>query len=173
MITPCLIACEVPIQAWIAIAVTFPSTLIFVIVRNSPPPSMPHRKWYAAANVVLAVFLATGLSWMVAAIVTPPIHDNGMNDPWSKVKSDISAIKSASTRFQLREGRAPRSMAELIERRGNRGAYLYVEEELLDPWGQPYRLEVIDVRVEVSSSGPDQEPGTEDDISSSRLSELR
>ncbi len=45
------------------------------------------------------------------------------------------------------------------------GGYLEGGEVPLDPWDQPYIYESDGKKINISSGGPDETPGTEDDIS--------
>lgn len=91
----------------------------------------------------------------------------------------ISTLKSAVNMYTLHIGTPPNTLDDLIIvpaelSNPQKWAGPYLEEERIpeDPWNQPYQYEVTDpsnAKFRIWSNGPDLQPGTEDDISSTPL----
>ncbi|MEM7456882.1 MAG: YdjY domain-containing protein, partial [Planctomycetota bacterium] len=88
---------------------------------------------------------------------------------------NTSTIAAACKMYKLNTGQFPTELSYLVEKPEEMnvalwaGPYLQNEDSLTDPWGNALRLKLdeADVRVEVSSNGPDGEPETDDDITGS------
>ncbi len=71
-----------------------------------------------------------------------------------RAQLEIQRLQSEVMQHQTMRGEWPRSWRD-IKRSGR------------DPWGEEYVLEIVDEKPVVSSSGPDRELGTDDDVSGS------
>lgn len=80
----------------------------------------------------------------------------------SKARADVIAITAAAEEFAHRNGGRPPSDLETLVRPDENGAsYLDCEEVPLDPWGAPYRYELVaePPGFRVTSFGADGLPG--------------
>ena len=86
---------------------------------------------------------------------------------FSRVKVDMNSIDQAVGMFKLDYNRNPESLEELMNPPvGNDGRTRsrYLKENPIDPWGTEYEYYSESGRIYVTSYGPDQQQGTEDDI---------
>ncbi len=128
---------------------------------------------------VMVVLLIIGL---MASMVAPQILGNWEEAQLKKAAVDIQQIESALEMYKLRNNRFPTTEQGLqslvtaptidpIPRNYPEGGFIKRLPE--DPWGHPYtlispgELGVIDI----FSNGPDEEPGTDDDIGNWNINE--
>ena len=128
---------------------------------------------------VMVVLLIIGI---MASMVAPQILGNREEAQLKKAAVDIQQIESALEMYKLRNNRFPTTEQGLqslvtaptidpIPRNYPEGGFIKRLPE--DPWGHPYplispgELGVIDI----FSNGPDEEPGTDDDIGNWNINE--
>jgi len=75
--------------------------------------------------------------------------------------NEVTRLSTTAEMFEVEKGKCPKDMAALK-------AGGYIKKIMKDPWGTPYELKCPGEhgRIDVSSAGPDQELGNEDDINS-------
>ena len=89
-------------------------------------------------------------------------------------KTEIKTLEQAVEMYQLGMGRLPNTeegLNALItppaeDRTGRwKGPYLKATQVPYDPWESPYNYELIDDdEFQITSNGPDQQQGTDDDV---------
>jgi hypothetical protein len=100
--------------------------------------------------------LVFGISALVAAC--------GRNDAEEFTRKKISRLEAAAGRFKADCGQFPSKAEDLSKNPGVtewQGPYF---KGILDPWGIPFQLEVVDGQLEIRSFGRDRKAKTQDDI---------
>jgi general secretion pathway protein G len=90
-------------------------------------------------------------------------------------RTQIGLLEQAVETYALDVGSLPAGLEYLIQQPPDlarpekwAGPYLDKEQLPIDPWNQDYQYEVVDQansKFRIWSSGPDQQPGSSDDIS--------
>ena len=93
----------------------------------------------------------------------------------SAAQTQVGLLEDAVKLYALHIGSPPNSLDDLLIAPADlanptkwSGPYLEKRELPLDPWNQPYQYEIIDpaeASFRIWSNGPDQQPGSPDDIS--------
>ena len=81
----------------------------------------------------------------------------------SPTRSAISAIEQAARVYEIRTGRFPDSLDQLIQPMGDRPALLD-KKAITDAWGTRVSYKRTTDFFEIRSAGPDRVMNTEDDI---------
>lgn len=128
---------------------------------------------------VMVVLLIIGL---MAAVVAPQILGNREVAQLKKTAVDIQQLESALEMYNLRSNSFPTTEQGLdalinlptsdpIPR--NYPEDGYIRRLPQDPWGNDYQLVSPGElgRIDIFSNGPDQEPGTDDDIGNWNINE--
>ncbi|MCW8093271.1 type II secretion system major pseudopilin GspG [Alteromonas sp. ASW11-130] len=128
---------------------------------------------------VMVVLLIIGI---MAAMVAPQILGNQEEAQLKKAAVDIQQLESALEMYKLRNNVFPTTEQGLdalvtaptidpIPR--NYPADGFIRRLPDDPWGNPYTLISPGElgRIDIFSNGPDQEPGTDDDIGNWNINE--
>jgi general secretion pathway protein G len=112
----------------------------------------------------------------LAAVVLPKFSGTTERARQTQAQTQISTFGTALDAYEVDAGRYPsgaNGLLDLIQRPGDvvdwRGPYLKNESEIPnDPWGNPYIYECPGKfnpnGYDLSSPGPDGQPGTEDDV---------
>ena len=110
--------------------------------------------------VVIIVGLLAGLA---AFYVIPRLLESRQ----TKAKSDIETYAGAVEMFDMKCGRLPNTLDELLEKEidGKKvGPFVKGDSIKKDPWGNEYDYQKIDSReFEITSYGKDGRPGGEDE----------
>ena len=88
-----------------------------------------------------------------------------LNGDHTKVaQASIARLDSAAERYEADCGQYPDEVGHLSENPGITGWQGPYYREILDPWGIPYRIDIVDAKLKIWSSGPDRNSRTADDI---------
>lgn len=82
-----------------------------------------------------------------------------------RAQRDLRTLAEALTRYRSETGTLPtpeQGLTSLVERNE-------LKALPVDPWGTPYRYEIVDGRAAVVSRGSDGDPGGEDDAADLRV----
>ena len=120
------------------------------------------RKALTVAGVVLAIAL-------VERLVGKYAWTTGLSlEPSDVAKMQMRNLAQAIEYFKAEKRALPRTLDELTQPAFRTGEpYVAGGKVPLDPWEMPYEYRVVDERhmkFEISSSGPDKRPGTDDDL---------
>ncbi len=91
-------------------------------------------------------------------------------------KTAVDNYRGAVTNYMIdkKKSTPPSDLKVLIEVTGDVDPYIEGGEgALIDPWDNPYRIEVKGKRFAVISDGPDGSPNTEDDIRSDKIEKTK
>jgi general secretion pathway protein G len=80
-------------------------------------------------------------------------------------KTQMQNFSASIELYYIEKKSLPQSLEELTE--PDESGNPYIKKIPLDPWGQPYEYKIMDARsktFEITSSGEDKTPGTDDDI---------
>lgn len=136
---------------------------------------MRRRRGFTLMEILLVLAILVILGALVG-VGFSRVRQNALID---SAKAQISNLESAVKVYQIDVGRYPggdSGLEALLAPPSDapqgkwRGPYLEGVTQLpLDPWGNPYNYEIYqdnynDEQFEISSSGPDQQPGTDDDV---------
>jgi len=90
-------------------------------------------------------------------------------------KAQLTLLEGAVNTYILDVGSPPTDLTGLVTVPGDlqnptkwAGPYLDKQDLPADPWNQPFQFEIIDqanAKFRIWSNGPDQQPGSSDDIS--------
>ena len=78
-------------------------------------------------------------------------------------QTSIGTIETAAKTYEIRTGRFPDSMDQLMQPVGDRPA-LIEKRSGLDSWGVPFAYKKTGSSIEIRSAGPDSAMNTEDDL---------
>ncbi|MFQ5503494.1 MAG: type II secretion system protein GspG [Planctomycetota bacterium] len=124
------------------------------------------QRGFTLVEIMVVVVIIGLLATVVASNVLGDVDTAKLNT----VKSDISTIKDAVTRYYLKNSRIPESLEELVQEDESGHRQLDLEEVPKDPWGNEYVLESEGgSKFVVICYGPDQEMDTEDDITTKNM----
>jgi len=81
----------------------------------------------------------------------------------SATRASISAIEQAARTYEIRTGRFPDSLDQLLQPMGDRPALLD-RKAGSDSWGTPFSYKKTSNFIEIRSAGPDASMNTADDL---------
>ncbi len=128
------------------------------------------RRGFTLMEILLVLAILVILGALVGVSYSQ-IRKNAMIDT---AKTQISNLETGVKTYQIEVGTFP-SMDAGLDALFNppadapagkwRGPYLDATQLPLDPWNNPYNYELINSeQFEISSNGPDGQPGTDDDV---------
>ena len=120
------------------------------------------RSGFTLIEVLLVVAILGILAGIVAVSTKGHTGKARRQAAWAQAAN----IKLAIAQFEMEVGRFPKDVDELVFEGDEEwpGPFLDSEEAPKDPWGNEYHLEKKGKRIRVTSSGPDGQLGTEDDL---------
>lgn len=124
---------------------------------------------------LLEVMVVIVILGVLSAMIVPNLLGNKEKADEQKVKSDIIALENSLDMYKLDNGRYPttdQGLEALVNKPdGSPEPRNYREDGYLkrlpdDPWGNPYLLTSPgeNGKIDIFSTGPDGEEGTDDDI---------
>ena len=135
------------------------------------------RRGSSAGFTLIELLLVLAILGILAAIVVPKMAGRTQDAQLRAAATQISVFKTALSTFELDNGYYPRGqngLVDLIQRPRDaqnwKGPYLESDVIPKDPWQNEY-VYVSPGRYnttgyDISSNGPDGQPGTDDDITS-------
>ncbi len=139
--------------------------------------STPHRIRFArrrrAGFTLVELLLVLVILAALAAVVVPKFANRGKQAKITAAVTQISNFETALDTFEVDNGYYPtgaNGLNDLVVQPSNAQEWHgpYVKEVPLDPWGNPYIYEspgkINSGSYDISSAGPDMQPGNEDDI---------
>jgi len=123
---------------------------------------------FTLIELILVTVIIGILAGMVVTVYSGRVTESKMR----AAKGDIATYGSAIDLYALdHNDEYPSSLDDLVGGRRN-----YVKEVRPDPWGNPYVYEpptdILKANYTVFSAGPDGQPGTADDVTSSSAMSL-
>lgn len=127
------------------------------------------RAGFTLVELLLVLVILAAL----AAVVVPKFANRGKQAKVTAATTQISNFEVALDTFEVDNGYYPsgaNGLNDLVAQPGNAQEWRgpYVKEVPLDPWGNAYVYEspgkVNASGYDISSAGPDGQPGNEDDI---------
>jgi general secretion pathway protein G len=131
------------------------------------------RRKLTRAFTLTELMLVVVIIGILAALVIPKIAGNSNRARITAAEADVKGgIKSALDTYNVDMGNYPRSLQDLLVPPGNsthwHGPYFDPPKLPLDPWGHPYIYyypgKHNPTSYDLSSMGPDEKEGTDDDI---------
>lgn len=124
-----------------------------------------------AGFTLIEVLLVVAILGILAAVVVGNFGQHGETARIRATRASIAAISTQVDVFQLDVGRLPNSLDELINQPSGvsnwNGPYVRGgSAALADAWGTPFRYTREGNSYRISSAGPSQQMGTDDDITS-------
>ncbi|HMN42224.1 MAG TPA: type II secretion system major pseudopilin GspG [Phycisphaerales bacterium] len=107
---------------------------------------------------------------VLAGIIAPPLFRRIVQSKQSAAAANAATIAGAVENYRLDYGELPQSLDALVVRTNDgkgHGPYINNSDQLLDPWGRPFRLVVPPQKnadFDIVSDGEDGQPGGPDDI---------
>jgi len=137
--------------------------------RTTLPAARRRRAGFTLVELLLVLVILAAL----AAVVVPKFANRGKQAKVTAAVTQIDNFETALDVFEVDNGYYPsgaNGLNELVSQPGNAQEWNgpYVKEVPLAPWGNPYIYEspgkVNTSGYDISSAGPDGQPGNEDDI---------
>jgi general secretion pathway protein G len=116
---------------------------------------------FTLIELMVVIVILGLLIGLVGPNVIKAITDAGKGTAKTQMEGFAQSIRM----YLLQKRSLPTSLEELSQPDENGNPY--IDKIPLDPWGQPYEYKIVDQRTkkyEISSSGEDKTPGTDDDI---------
>ena len=123
---------------------------------------------------LMELLLVMAILVIMASMVGVAFLNANQNAQEDAVRLQIKTYKDACKQFKLHVGYFPKQLPDLVQKPANdkmnrwRGPYLETDNlnGFLDPWGNQYNYQANDAtqQVQITSSGADGSPGTQDDI---------
>lgn len=115
---------------------------------------------------LIELILVTVIIGILAGMVVTTYGGRVQETQIRAAKGDIASLSNAVDLYALDHSDVyPETLEDLVSGRRN-----YIRELRPDPWGNPYQYEpptdVLKANYSIYSPGPDGEPGTEDDVTS-------
>ena len=127
------------------------------------------RQGFTLIEILVVVVIIA----VLAAVVVPNVIGRIKDAKVSAAIANIKSFDNAIDQFHLDTGQIPASLDALTTNPGTNkwnGPYFKGQSTIPpDPWGHPYIYKVPGDNgrdYDISSSGPDEQPGTGDDIKS-------
>lgn len=121
---------------------------------------------------LVELLVVVAILGILGAVAVANVTDNIENTRKTAAKTAVDNIKGAVTTYMLNKKKAnpPNDLKVLVEASGDEEPALDGGEgALIDPWDNPYRIEVKGKRFVIISDGPDGSANTEDDIRSDKI----
>jgi general secretion pathway protein G len=132
------------------------------------------RRGFTLMEILLVLAILVVLGSMVS-LGYVRIQQNAMKN---SARAQITLLEGAVDTYTLDVGTPPNTLNDLLIAPPDlanpmrwAGPYLNKEQLPVDPWNQQYQYEVLDpanAKIRIWSNGPDQQPGSSDDISSTQ-----
>jgi general secretion pathway protein G len=132
------------------------------------------RNAFTLMEILLVLAILVVLGSMVS-LGYVKIQQNAMKN---SARTQISLLEGAVNTYTLDVGTPPNTLNDLLVAPPDlanpmkwAGPYLNKETLPTDPWNQQYQYEIIDpanAKFRIWSNGPDQQPGSSDDISTTQ-----
>ncbi len=119
-----------------------------------------HRAGFTLVEIMLVVIILG----VLAAVVVVNFRGQGTTARINATRTSIQNIGTAVNLFETETGKLPASLRELTVPTAHRPGLLR-EDNLRDSWGIEFQYKLKgEFDFEVRSAGPDNQMGTEDDI---------
>ena len=139
---------------------------------------MKIRRRSSGGFTLIELLLVVVIIGILAAIVVPKLTSRSEEARISAAKADIQVMSGMLSTYEVDNGKYPSSdqgLAALIQRPAGtpepknwKGPYIKTAEIPKDPWGHEYIYLCPGVKhqndFDLFSMGPDEKPGTDDDI---------
>ncbi|MDE3066143.1 MAG: type II secretion system major pseudopilin GspG [Verrucomicrobiota bacterium] len=142
--------------------------------RGGGPGHRPSARGKSRGFTLVELLLVLVILATLAAIVLPKFTGTSQRARITAATTQISTFKTALGAYEVDMGYYPKSLNDLIQQPGGNnaqnwhGPYLDNDTVPADPWGNPYVYVCPGKHnpssFDVSSAGPDGQPGTADDI---------
>lgn len=132
------------------------------------------RRSRRAAFTLMEILLVLAILVVLGSMVGVGYVQIQKNAMKNAAKSQVTLLENAVKLYMLDVGTPPTDLNALLQLPPDvsetkwGGPYLEKQELPQDPWNQEYQYEIIDQQAgtfRVWSNGPDQQPGSTDDIS--------
>jgi len=136
---------------------------------------MNRRTRRPSGFTLMEILLVLAILVVLGAMVGVGYNRVQINAMKSAARTQVGLLEDATKMYTLDVGSPPSSLDALINPPSDipnpakwAGPYLEKSQLPVDPWNQPYQYEVVDpanAKFRIWSNGPDQQPGSGDDIS--------
>jgi len=115
-----------------------------------------------AGFTLVELLLVVTILGILAAVAVVNFVGFGDEAREKATRASISSIESAAKTWEIRTGKFPDSLDQLVQ------DGLLKQNHLNDPWGNPFAYKKTTVNgkpdIEIRSAGPDSQMNTQDDI---------
>ena len=136
--------------------------------------SRPSRRHRRSAFTLMEILLVLAILVVLGSMVGVGYVQIQKNAMKNSARAQVTQLESAVKLYLLDVGTPPTDLTALLQLPPDvsetkwGGPYLEKQELPLDPWNQEYQYEIVDPQAgtfRIWSNGPDQQPGSTDDIS--------
>ncbi len=137
-------------------------------------PRQNQRRHRRPAFTLMEILLVLAILVVLGSMVGVGYVQIQKNAMKNAAKTQVTLLEDAVKLYALDVGTPPTDLNSLLQLPPDvsetkwGGPYLEKQELPNDPWNQPYQYEILDQttgKTRVWSNGPDQQPGSADDIS--------
>ena len=112
---------------------------------------------------LVELLLVVAILGILATVAIMNVGGMGEESRVSATRTSIAAIEQAARMFEIRTGKYPDSIDQLLQPMGDRPALLD-KKAMNDQWGNPFTFKKTSNFIEIRSAGKDGAMNTQDDI---------
>lgn len=112
---------------------------------------------------LVELLLVVAILGVLATVAIMNTQGMGNEARISATRSSISAIEQAARTYEIRTGKFPDSLDQLLQPMGDRPPLLD-KKASSDSWGVPFAYKKTNTFIEIRSAGKDGAMNTEDDL---------
>ncbi len=115
---------------------------------------------------LVEILVVVAILGILSSIVVMKMTGQAEKARITATRTTIESIKSGIDRYEMELGKYPENLAELVKEGDEKwpGPFLDQTEVPKDQWGREFKYEILGKRVRITSSGPDGQFGSPDDL---------
>jgi len=132
------------------------------------PPTAPLGLASARGFTLIELLAVIAIVGVLVTLICLLVRRVEERNRCSRARAQIEQMQNAIQDYRAQQGAFPAALADIAGRLP-RGFDFATNGVPVDPWRQAYNYSTTDERYELSSAGPDETSGTDDDIAAGRF----